>query len=223
MPFPQCRRIAESCPNAIFELSNVAKLDVISGLQYRMYTLKLGKSVHEPVPPDFFESFSMLRCLSLTYGDGDAGWFLSSLLRSEKTELVEVGIHALQDNPLEIMSILASRTTSLQTLRLWSKELPVQGLAAVLQANKKMRTIHFKVRVAEVVPVQDMLRICSSCEELRELRVFKLAHHAPAPMSRTGEAVTANASDIARTADLCIPLRRTGNCFVQIFNVDYLT
>lgn len=221
MPYPQCRRVAESCPNAVFELSNTVKFDVVSALHYRVTNLKLGKPLLEPVPTDFFESFNVLHSLTLTYGDGDAGWFLSSLLRTEKPELTELTISTVQENPLEIMSILSSRTTTLRKFRLWSKDIPIEGLAGVVKANKMLDKLTFKVRNTDGRPVHDLLRICYACEHLKELYVVKLPATS-VPPSRNMELVSANAHDIARTADACMPLRKR-NTYVQIFNVDYLS
>lgn len=221
MPFPQCQNIADACPNAMFEISSSVKFEVVAALKYRMHNLKLGKPILEPMPPNFFESFDMLRSLTLTFNDGDAGWFLSSLFRSPKPELTELTVSSVQDNPMELLSILATRTTSIRKLRLWCKDLPVEGLGGVVDANKLLDKLTFKVRNADGYRVHEVVRICYRCESLRELKIIKLPNTSLPPQSRLCDTVAATAQAIARTADVCMPLRRR-NTYVQIFNVDYL-
>lgn len=221
MQYQQVTAIGNSCPNASFELTSTVKLDVIMALQYRVPSLKFSKAMLDPVPDNFFESYTNIKTLSISMPDSDTCWFLSSLLRQPKPNLAEVSITGVQDNPSELLHLL-SKITTLNKFKLWCKELPIDGLEGVVKSNNKLNKLSLKARVTDMRVVRQVLRMCRDLEDLSELRISKLT--SPAPPPRPGSADTMSSStsfEIARTADECMLFKRR-NTFVQILGVDYV-
>jgi len=227
LTFNQVQEIGNACPNAMFEFSGtgVLKLDVIMALGYRIETLTFSKRmVDMVVPPNFFDNLTPLKSITLAVVEGDTGWFLSNLLNQPKPNLREINITTMQDNPVEILELIATKMTKLNKLKLWCRELPVEGLEKLVMSNQEMHKITLKARPAPMERIRQVLKVCAECKVLKELRIGRISLPSPPPPPRSNAADTvgySTAHEIARTADACMPFRRR-NTFVQILGVDYV-